>query len=896
MIMRKNYSHRLAAGIFSAAAALSIQAFSASAAEVIYGDANCDGIITIADSTAVLQAISNSDKYALSPTGTDNADVFNRGDGITAQDAISIQKLDAKLITELPESWQEWEYPGDSETPAVTKTYIKLNGTTAEIEGEYATANGNIITITHSGEFYIEGTLNDGQINVNIPDETVDAETVKLFLNGANISGKSAPAIYIENAENTSINLVDGTENTISDGDTAYSGDWLEAAVIEAKDDITIKGGELGTGKLTLTAKTQDGIFCNNDLKITGGIIDISTLNTEAESDAVKGKSSLTIKGGEINVDAEGDALKSSKGDVLIEGGKISAKAGNDAVQAETTLTITDGTVIACGDRGLRGTTDVSITGGNILATATDYQCENLTSTQNAYLFDFVKEWEKNNPITLTDISDNVIFDTNTIKKFSYAVVSSADIKSGTDYKLFAGGISMLTETGENVFKADMPAAYKNVNNNDTSEVLYDELFSLNRVHKIEINMDETQWDDFITNAEKEEYYPCDITIDGELYENVGIRTKGNSSRLFVTQAGKDKYSFRIKLNEYDKFQNYHGLTEICMNNMYSDPSCMRDILCYDAMYEIGGYSPKCSYTDMYLNGQLYSFYFLAEQPGTTLAERLATNNDACLYKAAEINNNYDCTFTTTMSLDNFDLKFGDDTEKVHIKEVVDAINRVTPSDYKFIEDVIDVDSFLKGFAVNAVMCNYDSYNGMMAHNYYVMYNEGKMHYVGWDYNLSLGNFMDYGASAESDIKTGIYQADANQRPLIKNLLQIPEYYDKYIGFVKEITSMYSNPEQRVNEYAELIRSHVKADPRSFFTADQFETNISKSANGLQTGNGGNNGMWGGGFGGFGGWGGGFGFGGFGGGGGLFSYGGEQVSIVDFMVKRFEVIKNAIGQ
>jgi hypothetical protein len=55
-------------------------------------------------------------------------------------------------------------------------------------------------------------------------------------------------------------------------------------------------------------------------------------------------------------------------------------------------------------------------------------------------------------------------------------------------------------------------------------------------------------------------------------------------------------------------------------------------------------------------------------------------------------------------------------------------------------------------------------------------------------------------------------------------------------------------------------------------------------------------GGWGG-MGGFGGWGGGFGgmWGGGFGGGGMMSFGGENVSIVDFMIKRFEVIKNAIG-
>ena len=100
---------------------------------------------------------------------------------------------------------------------------------------------------------------------------------------------------------------------------------------------------------------------------------------------------------------------------------------------------------------------------------------------------------------------------------------------------------------------------------------------------------------------------------------------------------------------------------------------------------------------------------------------------------------------------------------------------------------------------------------------------------------------------------------------------------------------MYSDPESAVNGFAGLIRSHVKADPRFFFTADQFESNIAKSTNGLQVSGGNNPSGFGGWGGGFGGWGGGFGFGG-----GLFSYGGENVSIVDFMIKRNEVVHSTL--
>ncbi len=61
------------------------------------GDANCDGVVSIADSAAIFQSIGNSDKYSLSEKGMINADVDGEN-GITASDALIIQKVDAGLI------------------------------------------------------------------------------------------------------------------------------------------------------------------------------------------------------------------------------------------------------------------------------------------------------------------------------------------------------------------------------------------------------------------------------------------------------------------------------------------------------------------------------------------------------------------------------------------------------------------------------------------------------------------------------------------------------------------------------------------------------------------------------------------------------------------------------
>ena len=58
--------------------------------DYLNGDANCDNIQSMADAAAILQAIGNPDKYALSDLGEFNADYAC--DGLTADDAIAIQK------------------------------------------------------------------------------------------------------------------------------------------------------------------------------------------------------------------------------------------------------------------------------------------------------------------------------------------------------------------------------------------------------------------------------------------------------------------------------------------------------------------------------------------------------------------------------------------------------------------------------------------------------------------------------------------------------------------------------------------------------------------------------------------------------------------------------------
>lgn len=340
----------------------------------------------------------------------------------------------------------------DSEAdPILASVFLADTGISIEamMSAEGISAEGSKVTITKSGAYLFSGALSDGQIIVNIPDEVADPGTVKLYFDGVNITGVSEAPVYIINAENTSINLMNGTENVLSDGGLYTD----TTAVIYAKDDLTIKGGtDENAGKLTVNSVYQHGIHCNNDFKLNGGNLKVRTNDgdgtTTGIGDGIRGKTSVTIKDGKLDVNAGGDGVKSTKGTVTISGGDTEIKAGNDAVQGETGLDISGGRLKANGDRGLRldnGT--INITGGEILATATDYQVNNpdnnttISATQITAMVSLREEQVKDQEIVVTDRNDgSQICSFNPDKKFSYLLISSGAWNKDGQYKLTIGG------------------------------------------------------------------------------------------------------------------------------------------------------------------------------------------------------------------------------------------------------------------------------------------------------------------------------------------------------------------------------------------------------------------------------------------------------------------------
>lgn len=221
-----------------------------------------------------------------------------------------------------------------------TKNTITLTGASASCENNCAGISGGDITITEKGTYIISGTLDDGQITVNIGED----ENVYLVLKDVDISCSDGCAINIQSAKNTYVIALSGTENALSDG-SSYSGldeSGEPDACLFSKDDLIVGGG----GYLTVNANYKDGIKSKDDLVISGNKISVT-----AADDGIVGKDSVAIVSAEsLTVNAQSDGIKSScdtdtqKGNIGIFDGNISVTAQTDGIQAENSLYIENGT------------------------------------------------------------------------------------------------------------------------------------------------------------------------------------------------------------------------------------------------------------------------------------------------------------------------------------------------------------------------------------------------------------------------------------------------------------------------------------------------------------------------------------------------------------------------
>ena len=158
-------------------------------------------------------------------------------------------------------------------------------------------------------------------------------------------------------------------------------------------------------------------------------------------------------------------------------------------------------------------------------------------------------------------------------------------------------------------------------------------LFDTSSVIEVDIDISEDNWTALLENATAEEYYDCDVTINGTTYEHVGLRAKGNTSLSMVASSDSDRYSFKIKFDEYVDGQSCDGLSKLVLNNNYSDATMMKEALCYDMFAFLGADASLYNYAKVSVNGEYRGVYLALEPVEESFAIRNYGTGYGQLYK-----------------------------------------------------------------------------------------------------------------------------------------------------------------------------------------------------------------------------------------------------------------------
>lgn len=172
--------------------------------------------------------------------------------------------------------------------------------------------------------------------------------------------------------------------------------------------------------------------------------------------------------------------------------------------------------------------------------------------------------------------------------------------------------------------------------NTEITTEYQEKLFNGNIIN-IDITCDESDWQEMLSNAQSKPYISVDMNINGETFENVGIKPKGNSSLTQVVSSDSDRYSFKIKFDKYNKEQTCYGLDKLTLNSNYSDNTLMKEYISYDMMREMGVECPLVSYAKITVNGEYWGLYLALEAYDHSFLERNYGTTDGNLYNVKSV-------------------------------------------------------------------------------------------------------------------------------------------------------------------------------------------------------------------------------------------------------------------
>ena len=245
---------------------------------------------------------------------------------------------------------------------------------------------------------------------------------------------------------------------------------------------------------------------------------------------------------------------------------------------------------------------------------------------------------------------------------------------------------------------------------------------------------------------------PADITFNDTEWTDVGIRFKGQSTLGNTWTSGSYKISLKLNFDTFEdenpdiKNQRFYGFDELNLKSGFGDNSLMRDKIAPEIFSDAGVVAPETAYYRVYVDygeGPVYfGLYTMIESVEDTLIETAFPDDSGNVYKPEGIGATFaEGTFDTECFEKKTNEKDGNWSDVEALYTMLNDDTRTTDPDEwrENLEDVFNVDGFIRWLAVNTAIQNWDTY-GIASKNYYLYTNpsDGTITWIPWDNNEAI--------------------------------------------------------------------------------------------------------------------------------------------------------------
>ncbi len=384
-------------------------------------------------------------------------------------------------------------------------------------------------------------------------------------------------------------------------------------------------------------------------------------------------------------------------------------------------------------------------------------------------------------------------------------------------------------------------------------------LYTYGQVRELHLEFEDEHWYNKLKHYKKEysgKRVPADLEIDGERYEKVAVRFKGNSSFYSPLKTEEKKLPFNIDSDKFNDGQHYRGHYEkLKLSNIFYDPSYVREVLAYRIARDYL-LAPEANFALLNIEGEDIGIYTNSESVDEKFLKKRLGYDEGTLMKCdPEWYQPYPkgCKRSDNASLEYLGQRpvcykpyYESKSEKdKDWKYLIELCRTLDAADLTKLNEMINIDAVLWMHAFNVIMVNLDSYTGRFCHNYYLFRDSfGVFQPIMWDLNMAFGGFKfskKGGPLSVEEMKnlSVFLHINSEQRPLIRNILNNKFYRYVYLDHVRTIKEEWLDSDKYLEEakfLTESIQEYLPRDKHSLYDIENPEEYIHSGfeANGVR--------------------------------------------------------------